>query len=103
MGKYFMEASVAIQVLPSAKDDKDLLRIVDEIILHIKNSGYNYYVGPFETTVEGDFEGLMKIVKDCQLIAMEKGASSVISYVKIFYNPNKGVLTIDEKVTKHHE
>jgi uncharacterized protein YqgV (UPF0045/DUF77 family) len=61
------------------------------------------YVGPFETTVEGEFEPLMEMIKQCQLICIEEGAPSVMSYVKISYKPEGGILTIDEKVTKHHQ
>ena len=45
----------------------------------------------------------MEIVKNCQLIAVKEGAPSVISYVKIFFNPDGGVLTIEEKISKHHQ
>ena len=98
-----MNASIAIQVLPDVHDDEELIRIVDEVILYIKNTGYNYYVGPFETTVEGDYEGLMEIVKQCQYIAVKAGCPGVASYVKISYKPEGEVLTIDRKVTKHHQ
>ena len=49
-----MTASVAIQVLPDVKDTDELIRIVDKVIDYIASTGYNYYVGPFETTIEGD-------------------------------------------------
>ncbi len=98
-----MNASVAIQVLPEVSNDDELIRIVDEVIAYIKSSGYNYYVGPFETTIEGDYEGLMEIIKQCQYIAIKAGCPSVASYVKISYKPEGEVLTIDKKVTKHHE
>lgn len=49
-----MTASVAIQTLPAAKDDEELVRIVDEVIAYIKSTGLNCYVGPFETTIEGN-------------------------------------------------
>ena len=41
-----MNASVAIQVLPKVTDDKELIRIVDEVIDYIKSTGLNYFVGP---------------------------------------------------------
>ena len=41
-----MTASVAIQTLPAAKDDEELVRIVDEVITYIKSTGLNCYVGP---------------------------------------------------------
>ena len=36
-----MNASVAIQTLPEAKDDEELIRIVDEVIAYIKSTGNN--------------------------------------------------------------
>ena len=50
-----MHASVAIQVLLKAENDKELVRIVDE----------------------------------------------VIAYIKLVYEPEGEILTIDQKVTKH--
>ena len=96
-----IQSSVAIQVLPKA-DGPEMIRIVDAVIAYIQSTGLNTYVGPFETTVEGDYDQLMEIVRNCQLICIREGAPSVMSYVKINYNPN-GILSIDEKVSKHHE
>lgn len=97
-----MNASVAIQVLPGVQGDKEVVRIVDEVIAYIKSTGLNCYVGPFETTIEGDYDQLMDIVKECQHIAIKAGCESVSAYVKIAYRPEGDVLSIDEKVTKHH-
>ncbi len=98
-----MEASVAIQTLPEAKNDDELIRIVDEVIAYIKSTGYNYYVGPFETAIEGPYDELMDIVKECQHIAVKAGAPSVAAYIKVSYKPEGEVLTIDKKVSKHHQ
>lgn len=95
------EASVAIQVLP-AVEGEEVIRVVDEVIAYIKAQGLPTYVGPFETTIEGDYDQLMEIVKQCQKICIQAGAPSVRSYVKISYNPGAGVWTIDKKVAKHH-
>ena len=98
-----MKASVAIQVLPEASSDQELVRIVDEVIAYIQSTGLNYYVGPFETTIEGEsYDELMDIVKECQHVAIRAGAPKVSAYVKIVYNPEGEILTIDKKVTKHH-
>ena len=94
-----MNASVAIQVLPKV-DRENTLRIVDAVIAYIKATGLKYEVGPFETVIEGDYDELMKIVRECQLICVKEGAPSVISYVKINYDPS-GVLTMSEKTDKH--
>ncbi len=95
-------ASIAIQVLPKAEGE-EVIRVVDQVIAYIKSTGLNTFVGPFETTVEGDFDELMEIVKECQKICIREGAESVMSYVKIAYNPHEGVWTIEEKTKKHHE
>ena len=98
-----MNASVAIQVLPQAESDDELIRIVDEVIDYIKSTGLNYYVGPCETAIEGDYDQLMDIVKECQHIAVRAGAPAVSAYIKVTYKPEGEVLTIEKKVTKHHE
>ena len=99
-----MTASVAIQVLPQAENTDELVRIVDEVIDYIKSTGLNYYVGPFETTIEGDnYDQLLDTVKECQKVAIKAGCPSVSAYVKITYKPEGGVLTIDQKVSKHHK
>lgn len=98
-----MKASVAIQTLPQASNDDELVRIVDEVIDYIKAQGLNYYVGPFETTIEGDdYDQLMDIVKECQHVAIRAGAPKVSAYIKVVYEPEGEILSIDKKVTKHH-
>ncbi len=97
-----MKASIAIQVLPTAKDTDDLIRIVDEVIAFIISSGLNCHVGPFETTIEGDdYDRLMDIVKECQHVAIRAGAENVSAYVKVVYRPEGEILTIDKKIKKH--
>ena len=99
-----MIASVAIQTLPEAGSDEELVRIVDEVIAYIKSTGLNCYVGPFETAIEGDdYDQLMDVVKECQHIAIRAGAPSVSAYIKVVYRPEGEILTIDKKVTKHHQ
>ncbi|MDR2476861.1 MAG: thiamine-binding protein [Treponema sp.] len=95
------EASLAIQVLPQSVQGDEVLRIVDAVIAYIKSSGLNCVVGPFETTIEGDFEALMEIAKECQRISIQAGASSLLTYMKMAYNPSGGVLSIEEKTVKH--
>lgn len=96
-----MNTTIAIQVLPVSASEEELLRIVDAVIAYIASTGCNYEVGPLETTVEGDYEELLNIVKEAQLICIKEGAQSVKSYVKIFYNPKDHLLTIDEKTNKY--
>jgi uncharacterized protein YqgV (UPF0045/DUF77 family) len=102
-GRAHMTASIAIQVLPAVDSEEELIRIVDEVIDYIRSTGLNYYVGPFETTIEGDsYDQLMDIAKECQHVAVRAGAPSVSAYIKVVYRPEGEILTIDRKVTKHH-
>lgn len=98
-----MNASVAIQVLPTVTDEDEVIRIVDEVIDYIKSTGLNYYVGPCETSIEGDYDELMEIVKNCQLVAAKAGCPAMNTYVKISFKPEGDVLTIAKKVTKYHQ
>ena len=97
-----MNSSIAIQILPGVAETSEVVRIVDAVIEYIRGTGLTYYVGPFETTVEGDFDELMEIAKQAQLIAVEAGAPSVAMYLKSVYRPSGEILSIDEKVSKHH-
>ena len=93
-------AAIAVQVLPISEDDKEVVRIVDKAIEAIHKSGYSYVVGPFETTVEGDYEGLMELLKSLLPIAVEAGAKKVALYCRIFYSTDK-MMTTDEKISKY--
>lgn len=99
-----MSASIAIQVLPKADNDEELVRIVDEVIAYIRSCGLRYEVGPFETTIEGeDYNQLMDIAKECQHVAVRAGAEKVSAYIKIVYQPEGRILTIDQKIGKYKQ
>lgn len=96
-----MNSSIAIQILPKVEGNKEVVRVVDTVIDHIKQSGLHYQVGAFETSVEGDFDALMQLVKECHEIAIQAGSAKVSSYIKVVYDPSEDLLTIDEKTLKH--
>jgi len=91
-------ANLSLQVLPMVPAEQ-VYEVVDRVIEMIQDSGLPYVVGPMETTIEGDIEELLKLVRSAQDICIAEGASSVMSVVKIDYRPS-GV-TIDEKIHKY--
>ncbi|HEX8931944.1 MAG TPA: thiamine-binding protein [Patescibacteria group bacterium] len=93
-------ASISFQVMPRTEDNKNVIEIVDKVIAIVKKSGVTYEVGPMETTMEGDLDVLLEIVRKAQDVAIINGAYQVFTNVKILVNP-KGVMTIGEKVNKH--
>ena len=95
-----VECRVAIQVLSQVEEAR-VIPIVDKVIARIQSTGLNYTVGPFETTVEGSFDILMALVRECQEICIQEGAPQVMSYIKIAYAPKTGVWSIDKKTAKH--
>jgi len=92
--------NVSFQILPIVKEDK-IYEVVGKVINYIDKSGVKYEVGAMETTMEGDFDKLMDIVKESQQICVKEGVPRIVSIVKIDYKP-EGV-TIDEKVKKHRK
>lgn len=92
--------NVSLQVLPVVPDE-ELYSVVDKVIEYIDSCGVKYEVGPMETTMEGELDTLLEIVKKAQDICVKEGASRVVSVVKIDYKP-EGV-TIDEKTYKYRK
>ncbi len=90
--------NLSIQVLPVVADS-EIYKVVDAVIEMIKETGLKYVVGPFETSIEGELDELLAIVKKAQKICINLGAERVVSIVKIDYK-EEGV-SIDEKVSKY--
>ena len=91
-------ANLSLQILPMVPQDQ-VYSVVDKVINLIQASGLPYVVGPMETTIEGDLDSLLDLVKKAQQACVEAGANRIVSVVKIDYSP-VGV-TIDEKIGKY--
>ncbi len=97
-----MKASIAIQILPQADSDKEVVRIVDRCIDVIASHGLHYEVAPFETTIEGDsIDELLDIAKQCIHTALAEGAGKVSAYIKTVCKETGDILSIDEKIGKY--
>ena len=70
---------------------------------YIDSTGIDYFVGPFETAIEGDYDQCMEILKNCQLVGAEAGCKHVMTYAKINFKPEGDVMTTEHKVAKYHE
>lgn len=81
-------ALVSIQIIPKTKNGEDTIPFIDEAIKVIANSGVKYQVNPLETTMEGDLTELLMIVEKMNEKMIELDCPSVISQIKVFYNPN---------------
>lgn len=83
-------ALVSIQILPTTPGGESVLTYVDRAIEIIKESGVPYRVAPLETTMEGELNELLSIVQTMSEAMTEMGCPSVISQIKIYYNPANG-------------
>jgi uncharacterized protein YqgV (UPF0045/DUF77 family) len=90
--------NVSLQVLPFVPEE-ELFPVVDKAIEVIANSGLPYLVGPLETTMEGELDELMEVVKQAQRACTEAGAKRIVSIVKISYN-SEGE-SMDGKIGKY--
>lgn len=81
-------ALVSIQIIPKTKNGEDTIPYIDEAIKVITDSGVKYQVNPLETTMEGDLTELIKIVEKMNKKMIELDCPSVISQIKVFYNPD---------------
>ena len=93
-----MKASIALQVLPLSQGI-DRIAIIDQIIAYLQAQSVTMVVTPFETVLEGEFDELMRILKETLEVAGQE-ADNVFANVKI----NIGeILSIDDKLEKYTE
>jgi len=90
------DITVSFEVIPLCEDPYP---IVDKAIEVVQRSGVKYEVGPHETTMEGELDRLLEIVKAGHRACLEAGASRVITFVKIV--DAVGGSTIADKVGKY--
>ena len=77
----------------------DRIGIIDQVIAYLQAQSVTMVVTPFETVLEGEFDELMRILKEALEVAGQE-ADNVFANVKI----NVGeILSIDEKLEKYDE
>ncbi len=92
--------TISFQVLPGGLADLgDTYAAVDAAIAVVQRSGFRHVVGPIETMIEGPYDEIMAVIKDAQDAVIAAGASRLITYIKIDYNPQGS--TSDQKVAKY--
>ena len=93
-----MKASIALQVLPLSQGI-NRIAVIDQVIAYLQAQEVTMVVTPFETVLEGEFDELMRILKETLEVAGNE-ADNVFANVKI----NVGeILSIDEKLEKYTE
>lgn len=81
-------ALLSLQIIPRSGDHDEIIALVDHAIALIDQSGVQYRVGPLGTTMEGDLQALLDLVRQINEEMVDHGSSSVLSQVKILYQPD---------------
>ena len=96
------EVYVAFQVIPRVRDGNNF-EAVDQAIEVVKEAGVPYQVAAMETTMRGDLDRLLEIVKKAQQRCLDAGAVEVITNIKIHNRTPEATdtfCTYDRGVTK---
>lgn len=76
------EVFLAFQVIPRLKQGNNF-EVVDKAIEVVKKANVPYQVGAMETTMKGELNQLLDIVKAAQQACYDSGALEVITNIKI--------------------
>ena len=94
--------TISFEVLPGGLQEKAAVyAAVDAAIAVVAESGLPYIVNPMETTIEGEYDTVMMVIKRAQEAVLAAGASRVFTLIKVDYDPRGS--SIDEKLAKYRE
>ena len=94
-----MPITISLKVLPGGLADKmATYAAVDRAIEVIQQSGLKHLVGPSETTIEGEYDQVMAVIKQAQEATLAV-APHVFTLIGIDWNPTGS--SIDEKLEKY--
>ena len=71
-----MKASIALQVLPLSQGI-DRIVVIDQVIAYLQAQSVPMVVTPFETVIEGEFDELMRILKEAIEVAGQEADMSL--------------------------
>ncbi|MEP3787198.1 thiamine-binding protein [Ascidiaceihabitans sp.] len=73
---------LAFQVIPRLREGNNF-EVVDRAIAVVQAAGVPFQVGAMETTMQGDLDHLLTIVKAAEQACLDAGAVEVITNIKI--------------------
>ncbi|MGQ9548999.1 MAG: thiamine-binding protein [Roseiflexus sp.] len=94
--------TVSFEVLPGGLPDKAATyAAVDAAIAVVAASGLTYRVGPMETTIEGEYDDIMTVIRQAQEAVLAAGATRVFTLIRVDYDPHGS--TIAEKMANYEK
>ena len=79
--------NLSLKVMPRVRggDKARTYAIVDKVLEYIRTTGLPYFTGPSETTIEGELDPLLDILRDAQRICVREGADQVFTIAHVSY------------------
>jgi uncharacterized protein YqgV (UPF0045/DUF77 family) len=98
------EVYLAFQVIPRMREGNNF-ELVDKAIEIVKQANIPYQVSAMETTMKGELNHLLDIVKAAQQACIDNGAVEVMTNIKIHYRTADATdtfCTYERGVTKNN-
>ena len=92
---------LSIQILPQDDKRSTSIDLIEEAIAIIEESGLAYRVHALDTTVEGDWDSLLKLITAMNNRVLELGATQTMFQIKLLHRPNG--ITISDLTHKYDE
>jgi len=92
------QVHVAVQIVPISKEHP--YPIIDKAIDVINRSGISYRVGAMETVLQGDYDAIMKVIKEAQQVCLDSGAEEIVVTIKV-HAKHEGDVTWEQKLEKY--
>lgn len=93
-----MIVNAAIQVVPICPIET-AMPIIDRAIAIIQQSGIKYTVGPFETTLEGEYDKVQEVLKKVQDFCYNEKKEQFLVYTKLHVCGGADIVA-DDKTAK---
>lgn len=93
--------SAAIQLVPVESGSLHPYQWVDEVIDIIKESGLPYEVGPFSTSIDADYDSIMKVVDKINQYLLTQNCPEWLLNVQLQVRSGSAI-TSGDKIAKYH-
>lgn len=91
---------LSLKIQPHVEPEA-LYPTIDRVIAHIKASGLAHIVGPMETSIEGEIDELLALVKAAHQICLDAGADRVSAVITT--DLKRAPLSFDEKLAPYRD
>ncbi|WP_324716721.1 thiamine-binding protein [Carboxydochorda subterranea] len=96
------KAMVSFECLPLVGAPKaEVYRVVDAAIAEVEGSGVTYMVGPAETSMAGELDTLLDVVKRAIDACRKAGAARLAVVVKVLTADDEDLADLEEKVAPY--